>query len=323
MASLTSDSVVSKALLLCLVALISLPARRGAAADTDEKSRGRALLAEGLALMDNAHAQEALAKFEEAYRIVPSPKVLFNMGLAHRALGHTVDALECFEGFLGALPDAPEDARIYAERQVALLRADVSFVEISANLPGAEAWIDERPAGRLPLTKAVIVQPGAHVVTIRANGREVFRQEISTLPGKQDRVFAVEPPPSVRARAGHSWQRKAFWGAAAFSAVALAVGITEHISFDDKRGDYTDLLGRGGCIVGAPERGRCESLRSDASSAKTWAWIGYSAAVVGASGALLFWLLQPKSGPSRQTALVSIGCAPSAGIAGVSCVGRY
>jgi PEGA domain len=330
-ASLTSRrSTFVRALRVCLFAVVSvasLAARPTFAADidADAQAHGKELLAEGLSLMDNGHAQEALAKFEAAYQIVPSPKVLFNMGLAHQALGNRVAALECFEGFLGELPDAPEDARTYAERQVQLLRADVSFVDISANAPGAEARIDERLVGLLPLKKAIVVQPGPHVVSIRQGGYEIFRQSIVAVAGKQMRVFAVAPPPaSVQVQAtSRPWQRSAFWIATGLSGVALAGGITGHITYESKSSDYKILLGKGDCNVGAPQRSNCENLRNAAMGARTWAWIGYSVAVASAGAALAFRLLEPKLVPPTQTAQVQMACAPSVALLGLSCVGRY
>ncbi len=323
MASATfSRSILARGLLLFVLAAVSLSRSRSAsAADPDEKSRGRALLAEGLGLLDNGHAQEALAKFESAYRLVPSPRVLFNMGLAHQALGHDVLALECFEGFLGELPDAPEDARSYAERQVGLLRANVSFVEVSSNHPGAEVQIDAHPAGTLPLKKAVAVQPGPHVVTIAANGQQIFRQEIATAPGKPTHVFAVAPQPQVAS--GRPWQRTAFWAAAGLSGVALMGGIAGHISYESKSSDYRDLLNRQACEVGSFARGHCEDLRGEAETARTLAWVGYSAAAIAGGAALTFWLLSPTPDSATRTAHTSVTCLPLAGSAGLSCMGRY
>lgn len=318
---MTSESIPARAVLVCLLAVVSLSARSSAGADMDEKARGKALLAEGLTLMDDGHAQEALAKFEAAYRIVPSPKVLFNMGLAHQALGNAVAALECFEGFLGELPDAPEDARAYAERQIELLRADVSFVEISANVPHGEARIDERPAGLLPLKRALVVQPGAHTVSIVSKGQEVFRQQIETVAGKRMRVFAVTPAPSVRS--GRSWQRTAAWTAAGVSAVALVGGIVGHVRYDGKSSDYRDILGRNACNPGAPERGACESLRSEASSARTLAWIGYSVSALSAGAALALWLLERRADRPVRTAHLTTTCSWSVGLTGISCTGHF
>lgn len=327
MASAISEHIRRKHFRLWfVVAALSLLARGSLAAEVtaEEKSHGKALLADGLALLDAGHAEEALASFQAAYQIVPSPKVLFNIGLAHQALGHTVQALESFEGFLGELPDAPEDARAYAQRQVELLRANVSFVEISANLPGTEARIDEQWVGNLPLEKAVMVQPGNHVVSIRANGYEIFRQPIVTSPGRTSRVFAFAPPTVTVEKRGHRpWQRSAAWVAAGGAGLALAVGITEHILYEDRSSDYRDLLGKGSCAVGAPERSHCESLRSNASTERTWAWIGYSMAVVSAGAAVAFWLLEPKATGQSATARPTIRCTPEAASPGISCAGRF
>lgn len=311
------SSRIAVALLLTVSGLSQRAAR---AQDSDERAHGKALLAEGLSLLDNGHPQEALAKFEAAYRIVPSPKVLFDMGLAHQALGNAVAALESFAGFLVELPDAPEDTRAYAQHQVDVLRASLSFIEISTSLPHAEAQIDGHAVGWLPLPKPAVVLPGAHLVTVSAQGREVFRQTISTAPGQTTRVQAVEvPPPSTHPENHHRWQRTAFWIATGLSAVALAGGITAHLVYESKSSDYRDLLASGACDVGAPTRSHCQGLRGDADSAKTWAWLGYSTAFVAGGAALGFWLLDRKA----DQGTTRLACAPSAWLAGLSCVGRY
>src|SRR4051812_46252898 len=60
------------------------------------KKQAQALQVEGVRLMQRGDNRAALGKFDEAFRLVPSPKILFNRGKAHNALGETLDALVDF-----------------------------------------------------------------------------------------------------------------------------------------------------------------------------------------------------------------------------------
>ena len=65
----------------------------------------------------------ALARFEEAYALVPSPKIHYDFGLAYVGLARPGEALAAFERFLAEAPDAPADKREKAAGWVATLRA--------------------------------------------------------------------------------------------------------------------------------------------------------------------------------------------------------
>src|SRR2546429_264639 len=89
---------------LCL----SAPAR---AQTSEARERARALLAEGAKLFDDGDYEGALGKFEAAHRLVPSPKLYFNIGQAQRSLARDVEALEAFETFVAEAHDAPAERR--------------------------------------------------------------------------------------------------------------------------------------------------------------------------------------------------------------------
>ena len=72
--------------------------------------RRAAKLVEGVAALKRGDHQAALTRFEEAYALVPSPKIHYDFGLAYVGLGRTADALAAFERFLAEAPDAPPDS---------------------------------------------------------------------------------------------------------------------------------------------------------------------------------------------------------------------
>src|SRR5256885_5737044 len=106
-------------LVLLLAGLcLSSPAR---AQSSDARERARALLAEGAKLFDDGDYEGALGKFEAAHRLVPSPKLYFNIGQAQRSLARDVEALEAFEAFVAQAHDAPPERRREAEQAIAAL----------------------------------------------------------------------------------------------------------------------------------------------------------------------------------------------------------
>jgi tetratricopeptide (TPR) repeat protein len=76
--------------------------------------------------MKRGDYQAALARFQEAYALVPSPKIHYDFGLAYVGLERPAEALAAFERFLAEAPDAPPDKREKATSLIATLRARVA-----------------------------------------------------------------------------------------------------------------------------------------------------------------------------------------------------
>lgn len=87
------------------------------------REAARAKLVEGVAALKRGDHRAALARFEEAYALVPSPKIHYDFGLAYVGLGRSADALASFERFLAEATDAPPDKRDKAASMIASLRA--------------------------------------------------------------------------------------------------------------------------------------------------------------------------------------------------------
>ena len=83
----------------------------------------------------------------EAYRLVPSPKVLYNLGIAYLSVARYADALAALEQFLAEATDAPAANQDTARRHIADLRAKVVTLELKSDRPGAELGLDGRGLG--------------------------------------------------------------------------------------------------------------------------------------------------------------------------------
>jgi hypothetical protein len=167
-----------------------------------DKKRAQELQIEGVRLMENGDSQRALETFEQALRLFPSPKILFNIGLAHKARGKDVDAVNDFERFLDEAPYAPKQSRDTAERIINEIRPRLSYIEIGTDDAGSRISIDGHEVGVAPLPRPLAVNPGAHEIRLEKAGMQPASQTVSPVPGQKVRVFVKlvsidqSPPPA-------------------------------------------------------------------------------------------------------------------------------
>ena len=121
---------------------------RPAIGSDPNREAARVKLVEGVAALKRGDHRAALARFEEAYALVPSPKIHYDFGLAYVGLGRSADALASFERFLAEATDAPSDKRDKAASMIASLRA--RGTERAARSDGEAASAPPMPAGPPP-----------------------------------------------------------------------------------------------------------------------------------------------------------------------------
>jgi hypothetical protein len=158
------------------VLLSSLPAH----AQTEAaKSQALKRYQEGVALHDKGHEEEAYLRFVEAYAVVQTPPILFNLARTEQLTGRHVAAAEHFRAYL-AIPEHPRVTpalRAKAQGFVTELQPLLGHLDIDAPA-GAAVSVDGKPvAGR-----AVEVEPGAHAVAAKVGDREVF-QNVTVIAG--------------------------------------------------------------------------------------------------------------------------------------------
>jgi hypothetical protein len=133
MESWISEVARRRVVVLAIAAVVNValgalsPARAQRPAPSDEaRASARRELVAGVAALKKGDYQAALARFEAAYAIVPSPKIQYDFGLAYDGLGRTTEALAAFERFLAEATDAPPDKRDKAAERVATLREQIA-----------------------------------------------------------------------------------------------------------------------------------------------------------------------------------------------------
>jgi hypothetical protein len=107
-----------------LLAALTVLGAAGSGRAEDPRGDARAHYARGLELAAQNGYEGALREFNEAYTISPQYAVLYNIGQAHIALGHTAEAIETLGRYLRDGGDRVTPARrAQVERQIAWLRS--------------------------------------------------------------------------------------------------------------------------------------------------------------------------------------------------------
>jgi tetratricopeptide (TPR) repeat protein len=224
-----------------LAGALALAAASGGAAEAQPLPRGespqaaRPLFERGLAEMDARRYTPAVLLFEESYRLNPVPVVLYNLALAHRALGHHHAAIEHFERYLTQSGgDLPEGRAAAVTSAVSSLRAELAIVRLEVAPAAFTVNVDGRDAR--PADGALTLDPGAHTLLVGAPGHVAERRELRLAPAERY-VFQTTlrreptPHPPAPADARPVTSRWWFWalvggavvgGVAATLAVALS-----------------------------------------------------------------------------------------------------
>lgn len=124
---------------MLLAALLPLGSTRIARAD-DPRGEARAHYSKGLDLAGQNGYEGALREFNAAYAISPQFAVLYNIGQAHIALGHTPEAIGALTQYLrdGGERILPE-RRAQVERQLAWLRSTLPNPALASEAEAARA----------------------------------------------------------------------------------------------------------------------------------------------------------------------------------------
>jgi hypothetical protein len=311
------------ALACCLLATgaraVAQPSGDGA------KARASALTREGTRAYQGGDYAAALARFQEAYAVFPSPRLLFNLGQCFGRVGRYVDATESFERFLTSAGNAPASARVEAERSLEQMRDKVARIEVAANVAAAEVVIDGVSRGLTPLPRPTLVAAGTHQVVVQKAGAEPFQRRLEVLGGTIARVDAElrfpapapPPPPAVAEPApapsvalaapsppapGWTWSEKVGASLMVAGPLAMATGVYYGKRAHDRAGEIAGYC-RDGCL-GRDILASDQTRRHD--GVTQWVLLGAGAAAT-ATGAALF--LFGGQTPVRETQ-VSLGFSP-------------
>lgn len=189
--------------ILFLTIVISLAARtypaRAQADPEAAKAAAKAKLVKGSLYLDAGSYARALAEFEDAYKVFPSPKIFFNIGLANVRLGRFPEALRAFDRFLIEATEADPSTIAQARTQADLARPKVGVIEVLCPREGVEIALDDHVVGRTPLDEALYVSPGSHRLTARSADPEAVPlvRTLDVAGGARQKVEVPGSPPDL------------------------------------------------------------------------------------------------------------------------------
>ena len=177
--------------LFLLCALLVLPA---VAAAQDDAARARQHFDAGVRHFQTGEFRQALDSFRDAYRIQPHPSVLVNIANCYMEIGRPVDAAQHFERYLRESgEDVDPEQRAEVERALGQARAAIATIDVTG-APGISVFVDGDAIGRTPLRRPAEVNPGPHVVEMRAPDGALRRDRVGVEPGQSLTIDAGTPP---------------------------------------------------------------------------------------------------------------------------------
>jgi len=184
-------------------------------------ARARTHYARGLSFYTQREYARALAEFERAYALVPSPRLLFSMGQAHAGLGQYAAAFKELQAYVASVGSSvPAERRSQVTRQLEALRAQLGSVAVTVNVPGTSIDVDGEVVGSSPLRAPVMLDPGSHRVGAAHTDHSPASARVSVISGEVTAVRFDLQPSAEMARPSLA---KPFWIATGVCA-ALAIG---------------------------------------------------------------------------------------------------
>ncbi|WP_242361609.1 MULTISPECIES: PEGA domain-containing protein [Anaeromyxobacter] len=187
--------------ILLLLAVLAPPA----AGRADEVADAKARFRKGAELYRARQYREAIAEFEEAYRLKPAGAIHYNVAQCRERLGEWPAAIRSYNDYLREAPDANDRAVVRAavkklEERLAATGAQPLIVY--SDPPGAEVRIDGRVRGVTPFH--LVLPPGSYDVALALAGHERLEQEIAMSAGAAQVVDVqlrpAQPPPPAAAK---------------------------------------------------------------------------------------------------------------------------
>jgi hypothetical protein len=131
-----------------------------------------------LRLVNEGDLSGGLAEFQRAHVLMPSPVLLYNIGLVHAALHRPVASARALEKAL-AHPEALRPNEIEQARQILQEQTDMlGHVDVAASVKEGIVEVDNVEVDKLPLAGPLDVAGGPHVIGVISPGYAPARREI-------------------------------------------------------------------------------------------------------------------------------------------------
>lgn len=180
-----------------LLATAALTAAGSAAAQEPTKAelaKARTAFQEGVALAAANNCSGALAKYKEVAQVKMTAQVAFNIAECEERIGKLTQALGNYRVAVAQAGDDKKAAKVLQEAgsRVDALEARIPKLTLTRakGLEAASIQLDGSDIGQSQLGKPMTLDPGAHVVVAKFQGKEYFHENV-TLAEKENKTFNV------------------------------------------------------------------------------------------------------------------------------------
>jgi transcriptional activator/PEGA domain-containing protein len=148
-------------------------------------ARSAELRAKGNRAWDEGRYADALVDYEEAVRVFPEPKAVYNLAAAYQKVGRNAEALTWFLRFKATASRDELDQTPNLDKRIAALRNQVALLKVSVNVVGARVLVRDTVVGTKPADGPleVAVNAGRAVIEIDADGYKPYREELDLQRG--------------------------------------------------------------------------------------------------------------------------------------------
>jgi hypothetical protein len=194
---------------VALAVVVALTSLRAEAQSATEVSLAESLYRTARELMRTGNYDEACPKFAESYRLDPATGTLLNLAACHEAQGKLASAwLEYQDALLVSRRAGRQNRVKFAEERIALIEPRLSRLTIAlapgADNPELQLVLDGLQIGRAALGIPTPVDPGKHVVEVKAPGKKPWSETVEIGPVSDNKTVtipALEPAPDQPAGA--------------------------------------------------------------------------------------------------------------------------
>jgi len=158
-----------RASVILIPAILALPAQSFAVSPEEQATK---LYKEATKALNNGRDEEAAAKLRQAFRLHRVHDYVCNLGSLELTLGRGPKAAEALFTCTQVLPSKEEAMRPTIERLLARAKALSGTLRINSNVAEADVLMNGTSIGKTPLNAPAFVDPGRHLVEVRAPGYE-------------------------------------------------------------------------------------------------------------------------------------------------------
>lgn len=288
-------------LALICVTLACTATARGASAESERVTEGRTHFTRGVEYYKDEDYRNAMVEFKRAHELAPNYKLLYNLSQTAQELKDYAFALKSLERYLAeGGNDIAAERRAEVTSTIKKLKQRVAEVTLKSNTSSAEVLVDDVPAGRTPLSSALIVSAGRRTITV-TKGSQTATRTIEVAGGERAELSldlaSAEPHAAAVPRSGepspvhtghadvaktkrpnrhesvtqapsepHHGSNPTWIGVVATSVFAVAAGVTGGFALAAKR-DFDGTLDRypitPGDVADARDKTRKLSLATD------------------------------------------------------------